>query len=190
LNWGAPDWQKNNILGINYVYDLPFLTKTHSLAGKLLGGWEIAGFVSYASGHPYNIVSGSDVAVVGDNFNQNADRISGCNPNSGPHSRTRWFDAHCFQTPASGTFGNAGRNSTWGPGGGNWDFALYKNGHITERFRYQFRAEFFNVLNHPSFNCDSCIDHGNNNTLGDSSFGQPTGTNDPREIQLALRFMF
>jgi len=190
LNWGPPDWQRNNILGINYVYDLPFLTKSHSLSGKLLGGWEIAGFVSYASGHPYNIVSGSDVAVVGDNFNQNANRISGCNPNSGPHSRTQWFDTHCFLTPFSGTFGNAGRNSTWGPGGGNWDFALYKNGAVTERLRYQFRTEFFNVLNHPSFNCDGCIDHGNSNTLGDSSFGQPTGTNDPREIQLALRFMF
>ena len=137
-----------------------------------------------------SIVSGSDVAVVGDNFNQNANRISGCNPNSGPHSRTQWFDTHCFLTPFSGTFGNAGRNSTWGPGGGNWDFALYKNGAVTERLRYQFRTEFFNVLNHPSFNCDGCIDHGNSNTLGDSSFGQPTGTNDPREIQLALRFMF
>ena len=190
LNWGPPDWQRNNILGINYVYDLPFLRNAHSLAGKVLGGWEIAGFVSYASGHPYNIISGSDVAVVGDNFNQNTDRISGCNPNSGPHSRTQWFDSHCFQSPASGTFGNAGRNSVWGPGAGNWDFALYKNGPITERFRYQFRAEFFNILNHPSFNCDSCVDHSNNNTLGDTSFGQLTGANDPREIQLALRLMF
>jgi Carboxypeptidase regulatory-like domain len=190
LNWGPPDWQRNSILGINYVYDLPFLRKSHSLQGKIFGGWEIAGFVSYASGHPYNIISGSDVAVVGDNFNQNADRISGCDPNSGPHTRTQWFDAHCFQSPATGTFGNAGRNTVWGPGAGNWDFSLYKNGPITERFRYQFRAEFFNVLNHPSFNCDACIDHSNNNTLGDSSFGQLTGVNDPREVQLALRLMF
>ena len=78
----------------------------------------------------------------------------------------------------------------WGPGSTNLDFALYKNGPITERLHYQFRAEFFNVLNHPTFNCDSCIDGTNNNALGDGGFGVITSANDPREIQFALRLMF
>jgi len=190
LNWGPPDWQQNHILGINYVYELPFLRTSHSFAGKALGGWEVAGFFAYGSGRPYNVIVPSDAAEVGDNFNQNAELVSGCDPNKGPHSRTQWFTQNCFTTPTGGTFGNAGRNSVWGPSSWNLDFALYKNGPITDRLKYQFRTEFFNVFNHPSFNCGSCVDGSQNNALGDSSFGVPTGANDPREIQFALRLTF
>ena len=190
FNYGPPDWQRNHLLGINYVYELPFLRTSRSVAGKVFGGWELAGFVTHASGHPYNIISGNDVAQVGDNFNQNAQLVPSCNPNSGPHTLSQWFDTSCFTAPPSGSFGDAGRNSVWGPGSSNWDFAMYKNGPITEKLRYQFRAEFFNFLNHPTFNCDNCIDNSNNNTLGDSSFGVVTGASDPRQIQFALRLMF
>jgi hypothetical protein len=190
LNWGPPDWQQNHILGINYVYELPFLRGSRSFASKALGGWEVAGFFAYGSGRPYNIIVPGDVAVVGDNFNQNAERVSGCDPNNGPHSRTQWFTQTCFTTPAANTFGNAGRNSVWGPSSWNLDFALYKNGTITDRLKYQFRTEFFNVFNHPSFNCGGCVDGSQNNALGDSSFGVPTNANDPREIQFALRLTF
>jgi len=189
LNWGPADWQQNHILGINYVYELPFLRTSHSFAGK---AWEAgkSPVLCLRQRSPLQHNRSQRYRCVGDNFNQNAELISGCDPNKGPHSRTQWFTQNCFTTPTGGTFGNSGRNSVWGPRSWNLDFALYKNGGITDRLKYQFRTEFFNVFNHPSFNCGGCVDGSQNNALGDSSFGVPTGANDPREIQFALRLTF
>ena len=53
--------------------------------------------------------------------------------------------------PGTRHYGNLGRNSLVGPTYKQWDFALYKNTGITERVKVQFRAEFFNLLNHPNF---------------------------------------
>jgi hypothetical protein len=98
----------------------------------------------------------------------------------------QWFKTSCFTLPAPGTFGNAGRNRVWGPGSKNWDFALYKNGPVTEKLHYQFRAEFFNVLNHPTFSGGGAIDTG----VTDSNFGQVTSATDPRQIQFGLKLLF
>ena len=183
-NYGPPDWQRNHMFTANFVYDLPLLRNVTSFAGKALGGWELAGVLALASGRPFNITADTDAAIVGNNFSQNASLVSGCDPNSGPRSIDQWFKTSCFVAPTAGTFGNAGRNSVWGPPVKNFDLAFYKNGPIyAEKLRYQFRAEFFNVLNHPSF---SDLSHG----ISSGSFGTVTAANDPREIQFALRLMF
>jgi carboxypeptidase family protein len=183
-NFGPADWGRRNNLVLNYVYQLPFFKGQNDLAGRLLGGWELSGVAALASGTPTSVTNATgDVAGVQSDFGQYGNRLAGCNPNNAPRSVAMWFNTACFANAAQGTFGNAGRNSVWGPGVRNWDFALYKNGVITEKLRYQFRAEFFNFLNHPSFNS---IDTG----LGDSAFGQINGANDPREIQFGLKFLF
>jgi carboxypeptidase family protein len=183
-NFGPADWGRRNNLVINYVYELPFFKGQNNLARKVLGGWELSGVAALASGTPNTVRNSTgDVAGVQSDFNQAADRLAGCNPNSAPRSVAQWFNTGCFVNAAPGTFGNAGRNTVWGPGVRNWDFALYKNGGITEKLKYQFRAEFFNFLNHPSFNS---IDTG----IGDGAFGQITGANDPREIQFGLKLNF
>ena len=149
-----------------------------------MGGWELAGVLAQASGSPFNITADTDAAIVGNDFSQNASLVSGCDPNSGPRTVDQWFKTACFVAPAAGMFGNAGRNSVWGPPTKNFDLAVYKNGPIyNEKLRYQFRAEFFNVLNHPSFNNLSA-------GISSGSFGTITGANDPREIQVALRLLF
>ncbi len=56
-----------------------------------------------------------------------------------------------FSQPADGTFGNLGRNAIFGPGYSNVDFSITKNTQIWERLNLQFRAEFFNIFNHPNF---------------------------------------
>jgi hypothetical protein len=63
----------------------------------------------------------------------------------------RWFDAGIFTLPAPGQYGNAGRNIMCGPPLRNFDFSLRKEFRLQERARVEFRAEFFNLFNHASF---------------------------------------
>jgi hypothetical protein len=96
---------------------------------------------------------------------------------------TEWFNTACFAEATTGTFGNAGRNSVWGPAFRNWDFALFKGGKVTEKLGYQLRGEFFNFLNHPNFG-------GLITGLGSSNFGALTSATDPRVVQVGLKFNF
>jgi len=183
-NYGRSNFDLRNNLIFNYVYDLPFFKGQNNLAGAVLGGWELAGVLAFQSGFPTTITNAiGDEAGVGSDFGQTANLVSGCDPNSGPRTVEQFFKTSCFTEATRGTFGTSQRNIVAKPGTRNWDFALYKNGPITERFRYQFRAEFFNFLNHPSFNSVST-------QLGTGNFGQITGANDPREIQFGLKLNF
>ena len=80
-------------------------------------------------------------------------------------------------------FGNAGRNIAVGPGYTNWDTSLMKNFQITESKHLQFRAEFFNILNHPNF-------HIPNSDISSPTFNQILEAEPPRLIQFALKFLF
>jgi hypothetical protein len=75
-------------------------------------------------------------------------------------------------------------NAIEGPGVDNLDFAMIKNGPVwKEKIRYQIRGEFFNILNHPSFNG---IDTG----VTDSTFGIVTSAVTQRNIQIAIKLIF
>ena len=99
--------------------------------------------------------------------------------NPGPQA---WFNTAAFSVPP-GQFGNAGRNILSGPGLETINFSIVKNTHVTERLNIQFRAEFFNLLNHPNFNLPD-------NFIGSPTFGQLVSAGDPRRIQFALKFLF
>lgn len=103
--------------------------------------------------------------------------------------------------PAVGTFGTMGRNLFRGPRFYDWDFSLVKDTRLSERVRLQFRAEFFNVLNHPQFaspasstlfNEDPSVSgFGASNATPDVAAANPViGTGGPRNIQLGLKFIF
>lgn len=183
-NYGPSNFDVRNNLIVNYVYQLPFFKGQHGFADAALGGWEMAGVLAFQSGTPTTITNANgDEAGAGEDFGQTANLVSGCDPNGGPRTVAQFFKTSCFVEATPGTFGTSSRNLVFKPGTRNWDFALYKNGPITERLHYQFRAEFFNVLNHPSFNSLST-------GLGNGNFGQVTGANDPREIQFGLKLSF
>jgi hypothetical protein len=94
-------------------------------------------------------------------------------------------------------FGNAGRNSIVGPSSFNLDFSLFKNyavHRISESFNVQFRAEFFNVLNHPNFLLPN-FNEGNNQIMNQdgskvNAVIDSTGTYDPRQIQFGLKVIW
>jgi len=100
-----------------------------------------------------------------------------------PHTVAEWFSTGSFVAPPWGFYGNAGVGIIRSPAENVWNWALYKTFPITERFRLQFRAEFFNIFNHPSF--------GNVDTnLGSGTFGQVTSALNPRILEFALRLTF
>jgi hypothetical protein len=118
----------------------------------------------------------------------------------------RWFDTGQFQLQQRGTHGNLGRNTVRGPGLATVDFSLFKNtslSRIAETFKVQFRAEFFNALNHPNFENPRNASEGSP-TVTSSLFGQTCcitssvtsastviATGEPnRVIQFALRVSF
>jgi hypothetical protein len=104
--------------------------------------------------------------------------------------------ASSFAAPALGSFGTLGKGALRGPGLFNTDAGIYKNFAIKERFTVQFRAEFFNIFNHPNFYSPSpapATGYGagaSGDSLNAAGFGDITAARDPRIGQLALKMTF
>jgi hypothetical protein len=164
------------------IWDLPG-QKVRGVGGKIIGGWQVAAITTFQSGFPVGITVIGDPANTG-TFGQRPN-LSG-NPNLPDGERTvdRWFDTSVFSRPAPFTFGNAGRDIVDSDGVSNFDLSLIKVFKITERQSIQFRAEFFNAFNHPTFGAPGT-------GLGSRSFGAITSqVNDPRDIQFGLKYLF
>lgn len=102
----------------------------------------------------------------------------------GPHTLSEYFNTAAYTVPAPYTYGDAGRDSLLSPGYTDVDFSLMRNFMFREHYNAQFRAEAFNVLNHPNFGQPDA-------TLEDANFGRITSINGfPREYQLAATFKF
>jgi hypothetical protein len=102
-------------------------------------------------------------------------------------------DERIFRPPTAGTFNTQHvRDSIFQPGFQNWNMGLFKTIPVTERFRFQFRAEAFNVWNHPNWcgssGCSGTTNIGLNPTS--STFGKVTTKASERNLQLSLRAEF
>jgi hypothetical protein len=169
------------------IYALPFgkgrafLSQVSRAEDAILGGWQFNGILTLRSGQPFTVVMSSDVANVGGTTWANAVG----NPNEGaPRTIYQWFNKAAFVSPAQYTFGNEGRDMVVGPPVNNVDLSLFKVFTVTEHESFQFRAEFFNALNHSQFALPAA-------TLGVPTFGQISSTLHPaRQIQLSLKFLF
>ncbi len=183
-SWGPDILNHPHIFSANLVYDLPSLQGSNALVRGALGGWQASTIISAASGPSIstllNGVQGlGDPAGVGNGsaVGQNRpDRVAG------QPCRTSGMDSRQFINPNMftvngyqlGKVGNAGVGTCQGPGNKTVDFGVDKNFKITERIKAQFRFEFFNLFNHPSYSAQNVID---NNTLGFNSpvFGDASG---------------
>jgi hypothetical protein len=165
-NKGPSNFDVRNRFVMTSVYDLPKIDK----AKKLGEGWSFSGILTLMSGHPFSLNydfegdydgSGEDFGrpdVVGpihydrSNPSQFLDLSAftvpcTLNPAAVPDNITT--SGNCI--PGTRHFGNEGRNSLLGPGYKNLDFAISKMTPITERLKLEFRADFYNVANHPNF---------------------------------------
>jgi outer membrane receptor protein involved in Fe transport len=194
----------------NFVYDFPFLpSRLASWPKRLTEGWQISSIYTLSSGLPATPFFGSiDISGTGeldDRPNLVGDpTVPGpvaANPTcTTPPTVVRdpssWFNPCAFAQPAAGTFGNAGRNIIIGPRTNILDLALDKTTSLTERFKIQFRSEFFNILNHPNFTLPNVqVDGGRSfttiNSTPDVAGSNPRlGDGGPRVIQFALKLLF
>ena len=128
-------------------YDLP----AWKAAGRFGSGWQLNWIASVQSGRPIPIANASDTSGRF-YFNQRPNVVPGVNPIL-PHWTpvTGYLNPLAFIQPAFGSFGNLGRNSIYGPGYRNLDFSVTKNTQLKDQLTLQFRAEFFNILNHPNY---------------------------------------
>ena len=143
---------------INGTWELPFghghalFNNVSSLGQQFAAGWTLSGIATIQSGFPFS-------PQLGYNPTGNGDTRNPVRPSLVPNFRgslyartaSQWFNPAAFTAPYPGTFGNAGRDSLSGPGLGDLDLSIGKTTTIHERLKAQFRAEYFNILNHTNF---------------------------------------
>jgi hypothetical protein len=175
-------------LSVSYSYALPLGKGLQGWTSTLLSGWETNGIVTLQSGRPFTVAllseidnSGTGRSILGFGANDRPNLVG--NPELSSRTPERWFNTAAFAFPAPGTFGNAGRNILDGPGFQNVNASLVKNTALSERFNLQFRAEAFNLFNHPNFNLPD-------NFFPSPSFGRISSARDPRHIQFGLKLLF
>ncbi len=196
-------------LVVSYVLDLPFghgkrfLSGANGFANGFVSGWGLDGITTFQRGFPVKISWGGSDALTGAGLGIGSlrpDYIPGCDKNvsgSAVARVTEWFNTACFTAP-SGNNGSVNTpNNPWAFGNEprvdatlrqqgvvNFDFAVFKRTTIMERLAVEFRAEFFNIFNHPQFGPP-------NGTVTSSTFGQVTNTvNNPRLVQFGLKVVF
>ena len=182
---------------INYV-----VPEAHHLPHGIAAGWQANSIITVQSGRPINVIT--DAGGINFNYVQRPDLVPGVNPILAHWTpSTGYLNPAAFAYPAvtpadpNGFFGNLGRDQIYGPGFWNLDFSLTKNFPVRERLNLQFRAEFFNVFNHPNFALPSNVVSPGSATAGeitqtpDVAQGNPgLGGGGPRVMQFGLRLQF
>lgn len=185
---GLSSFDVRNRWAFSYTAEIP-VGKGHRWGGGwspvvdlFLGGWELAGIVTLQTGRPITVVYGADRSATGQG-NDRPNLIGDANLPSSERTIQKWFNTSAFVAQPAGQFGNAGRNIVTGPPLRNMDFSLKKDVTFKESQVVQFRAEFFNVLNHPNFEYPD-------RTFNSQQFGRISGALQSRQIQFGLRYAF
>jgi len=171
---------------LSTVYNLPSW-REKGFAHTVTKDWRLSAVYQAQSGFPLTISVFGDTANAGTLLGENPIRANYTGQplfTSGNRTADRWFNPAAFATPAAFTFGNVGRNTVYGPGMQTLDLALQREFNITEKVKFQFRAEFFNALNHTNLGTP-------NRFVNTPQFGTITEAATPgREIQFGLRLSF
>jgi hypothetical protein len=215
-------WDARHVVNGNAVYQLPFgrgkvRLNQSGVADAIAGGWELTTSALARTGFPVNVVT----VLNGPDGNQAGTQRPNLVPGvslTPPGGRTvaQWFNPAAFEIPAvnsagnASVFGTAPRDLLNGPGTWQVDMGADKTIPLRERAKIEFRAEFYNVFNHPQLGQPGATCGGNGSTSGPTacggSFGQisntinlntaivspitPVGSGTPRELQVALRLEF
>ncbi|HSB74915.1 MAG TPA: hypothetical protein VLC12_04650, partial [Terriglobales bacterium] len=216
LDWGLSQLNLDHQFTASILYSLPFGkgkrfgANWNGVTNAILGNWEVVGLEKATSGFPMFVVNSNNGPFSGSgvNFQWNGNSLNrpdmvgdpnqpgpvagnpGCNAPAQIHTLTAWFNPCAFKVAAPGELGNSPRAPVTGPRFVNTDLSIIKHFPIRETLALDFRAEFFNFLNHPQFSLT-----GGGSGMQDinqlASFAVVNETvNNPRVIQFGLKLEF
>ncbi len=198
LDWGPAATDVRHLASLNGSYELPFgkgqrfLTHSSKPVSVLTSGWTVSAIANVMTGFPFTPQLGYNPTGNGDTRNPVRPNW---NPNFNgklyPRTTSQYFNPEAFLPPATGTYGNVSRDSMTGPGLAELDFSATKNAHLTERLGLQFRAEFFNVLNHTNFMTPNEVVYTSATSGISPTAGLVTSTSTTsRQIQFGAKLVF
>ena len=170
------------------VYELPFgkgmkFLNSGGPLGVIFGGWQLSSILTFQSGGAFNVGVQGASARLNSGSDQRANRLRDGNLPSDQRSIYRWFDTDAFTLAPLYTFGSEETRTLIMPGLANVDVNLKKAFRFAERVSLEFRAEFFNVLNHTNFSAPGA-------TLGTPQFGIISSAGPARVGQMSLKIVF
>jgi hypothetical protein len=227
FDWGLANFDIRNVFHISGTYELPigsnkkYLGNANKFTNNVIGGWSVNWIATLQGGQPITLNCPSGTTSGTSCFDI---PVPGQSQKLGLHTDSNgvlsWFgNPKAFNQPCQlGADGNpvpdtptgcapllgssvlgAGPSTTHGPGFHRLDFSAFKGFQISDRISMQFRAEFFNILNHPNFNAPNFGGNGvtaigNSGNFTSSTFGEIGSTRDapydPRQIQFALKLYY
>jgi len=169
------------------VYQIPYGKGRRygdkSMMASFLGNWSVSSVLVAQSAPPFTVRTATNTSNAFSSGPLRADILRDPNLDASRRSLFRWFDTDAFAQPAANTFGNQGVNQVRGGGRLSLNGSILRDFPVGESRRVQFRAEAFNLLNHSNFNLPGQV-------LGNPDFGLVSGAQQPRQVQLGLRFIF
>jgi len=215
LDWSLSQLNLNDIFTASVLYDLPFGKGRYfgnnwsGATNEVFGNWSINVIERAESGFPLFVVDSADESGIFFMYNglvvQRPNEVGDPNkpgPEGGQancpsqiHTLAHWFNPCAFAPAPAGELGTAPRAPVYGPRFVNTDFSIIKDFPIHEAIGLQFRAEFFNLFNHPHFFLPGIAGSGEQDINSPASFGVISETinqtvNDARSIQFALKLRF
>jgi len=178
---GDADLDRRQTFVGNVVYVLPAFQEWGKAAEFALGDWQLNGILSYFGATPIELTTGFNSIGTASAVGQRPNYTGA--PLYLHGDPTKHLNPAAFATPAVGQAGSLGKGAVRGKALTNIDFSMAKNWRFKERYGFQFRAEFFNLLNHPNF-------VGFDLDTRNGTFGQLLNTQSSREIQLGIKFTF
>lgn len=191
LDYGPSVFDHRNNISLSYVWQIPQLKDAPLALREVVNGWQTTGIVGVHSGEPLDVILSADVSLAGlgssvDVPIRTGNGYGGAACTYGTAATTtcvNYLDPTAFTKPANDNFGNVKKDSFVGPRYVDWDESLTRDFPIKERTKFQFRAEYFNLLNHTNLGTPNVSETS-------ASFGRITSDVSPRIAQLSLKLMF
>ncbi len=192
-DWGNSDYDIRH----SFVTFLTYSAPTPGRFKTLLGGWQFNSLLTFYTGSPFTVFSGTDTSLTSEN-NDRAEIVGNPFQNVPADvkgSYANWFNPNAFALPTLGTYSNQSRNSLYGPPTEQVDFSVFKNNKIGEHLNLQLRVEIFNLFNTRDLSLPSATVTGSGlgqiaQTLDLYNGAPGIGTGAPRNVQLAAKIIF
>jgi hypothetical protein len=189
-DWADSDFDVRHIFSAGFSYDIPAFTK-----GRLGEGWQLNTIITMESGRPFNIRTGTNVSGAGDNVDRAVQVGDPFSDLTGSGLFPRYFTASAFANPAAGTFSTLSRNAFHGPSFRTVDLSVFKTTKLSHNASIQLRLEAFNIFNtinwaNPGATLSNSTTFGLMTNTRNGSNAPGIGAGEPRNVQLAAKFLF